>query len=398
VKKTVRTVVAAGVVFAGSMIMTDSIHAEKLQDVRDERSEVQANLSDAEAEIADVMAELDELNEKVESFTEALEKNKQKMEDTKEQITETEKEVAEIEDEVTTLENKIEERKEILKERLVSLQKKGGNISYLEVIFGSKSFGDMISRVSAVSKIAESDEKLMKKQEEDKVELQEKKDAKQEKLSGLKDMKVELEGMKDTITAQKEQVEEDKQELKEKEQNLKEMKSELEDEDSSLAAIEEELQQRNDNSGSSNSSNASSSSSGDGDVKQLSSTANTGSGNFGSAINAGYTQLGTPYVTAGKGPGGFDCSGFVSWAFGQAGVSIPSSTAALQSVGSKVSYSNAQPGDLVFFDTYKTNGHVGIYLGNGKFLGAQSSTGVAVADMNSTYWTKNFSGHVRRIQ
>lgn len=58
---------------------------------------------------------------------------------------------------------------------------------------------------------------------------------------------------------------------------------------------------------------------------------------------------------------------------------------------------NAQPGDLVFFDTYKSNGHVGIYLGDGKFLGAQSSTGVAVADMNSGYWKEKFNGNIRRV-
>jgi soluble lytic murein transglycosylase-like protein len=56
-----------------------------------------------------------------------------------------------------------------------------------------------------------------------------------------------------------------------------------------------------------------------------------------------------------------------------------------------------QVGDVVFFDTYKKNGHVGIYLGNGKFMGSQSATGVAIADMNSGYWKQHFSGTVRRI-
>ncbi|GAA0441891.1 hypothetical protein GCM10008983_18730 [Lentibacillus halophilus] len=115
-------------------------------------------------------------------------------------------------------------------------------------------------------------------------------------------------------------------------------------------------------------------------------------------IDAGYTQVGTPYVFGGKGPDGFDCSGFISWAFAQADISIPSSTAALQNTGERISYSDAQPGDLVFFNTYKTNGHVGIYLGNDKFLGAQSSDGVSVASMNNTYWKSHFAGHVRRVR
>jgi cell wall-associated NlpC family hydrolase len=56
-----------------------------------------------------------------------------------------------------------------------------------------------------------------------------------------------------------------------------------------------------------------------------------------------------------------------------------------------------KPGDLVFFDTYKKDGHVGIYVGGGQFIGAQSSTGVAIANMSSGYWADHFSGHVVRI-
>ncbi|TFJ91807.1 C40 family peptidase [Lentibacillus salicampi] len=403
-KKAIGTVVTTGALLLGTAFMSDSVNAEELQDVQDERSAVQENLSDAESKIADVMIELEELNEKIESVDEALGKNERKMDDTKQEITHTEEEVEEIDNEVASLEEKIEERKEILKDRIVSLQKNGGNINYLEVVFGSKNFGDMISRVSAVSKIAESDKKLMKQQEDDKAEMQEKKDAKQEKLSGLQDMKTELEGMKQTITDQKEQNEADKEDLEAKKQDLKDMKAELEDKDSSLASIEQELEQRNNNdsdadsSGGANDGASGSSSSDDGDLETLSKETSTGNGSYNSAIDAGFTQTGTPYVWGGKGPGGFDCSGFVSWAYGQAGVSIPSSTSALAGTGSSVSYSNAQPGDLVFFDSNGSNGHVGIYLGGGKFLGAQTSKGVSVADMNSSYWSSHFSGHVRRVQ
>ena len=56
------------------------------------------------------------------------------------------------------------------------------------------------------------------------------------------------------------------------------------------------------------------------------------------------------------------------------------------------------PGDLVFFDTYKTDGHVGIYIGDGKFIGAQTDTSVAIADMTQgSYWAEVFNGRVKRI-
>src|SRR5699024_10227578 len=117
----------------------------------------------------------------------------------------------------------------------------------------------------------------------------------------------------------------------------------------------------------------------------------------GGAVDSALSRVGknNVYVWGGKNPStGFDCSGFVSWAYGG---KLPSSTGALQGVGSKVSLSEAQPGDLIFFDTYKTNGHVGIYLGNGQWVGSQSSTGVAVSDLSNTYWKNAFKGHVRRV-
>lgn len=66
-------------------------------------------------------------------------------------------------------------------------------------------------------------------------------------------------------------------------------------------------------------------------------------------------------------------------------------------MGRRIQLSEIKPGDIVFFDTYKVDGHVGIYVGNGKFIGAQSSTGVAIADMSSGYFKSKFKGHVRRI-
>lgn len=99
--------------------------------------------------------------------------------------------------------------------------------------------------------------------------------------------------------------------------------------------------------------------------------------------------------------GWFDCSSFVHWAFAQGGVNLGPltsvSTETLNKIGRPISISEMQPGDLIFWDTYKRDGHVGIYIGNGKFIGSQSSSGVAVVDVNNSYWKSVFSGHVRRI-
>ncbi|MCE3556003.1 NlpC/P60 family protein [Pseudonocardia sp. RS11V-5] len=89
------------------------------------------------------------------------------------------------------------------------------------------------------------------------------------------------------------------------------------------------------------------------------------------ALAAARTRLGMPYVWGASGPNAFDCSGLTSWAFKQAGVSLPRTSAAQSTVGTAVSKDQLQPGDLVFF--YSPVSHVGIYLGDGKVLHASTS-------------------------
>src|SRR5699024_6418468 len=114
------------------------------------------------------------------------------------------------------------------------------------------------------------------------------------------------------------------------------------------------------------------------------------------AISAGRSVLGTPYRTAGKGPGGFDCSGFVSWAYKNEGVNIPSFTGALAGTGQRVpSLAQAKPGDLVFF---RGGAHVGIYTGNGRFIASNTTRGVEELSMTSGYWGSTFDGHIRRVK
>ena len=100
--------------------------------------------------------------------------------------------------------------------------------------------------------------------------------------------------------------------------------------------------------------------------------------------------------------GRFDCSSFVHWAFSQVGIKLGEltsvSTETLKHLGTDINVEDMQPGDLVFFDTYKKDGHVGIYLGGGTFIGAQSSTGVAIANMNDGYWKEKFNNRVKRIE
>ncbi|WP_042142894.1 C40 family peptidase [Paucisalibacillus sp. EB02] len=392
-KKSFVTIATVVVIGLSSNLAVNSVHAEpNIQQIQSDRSEVQNKLSKAETEISKVLTEIEKLNQKIKEVEDALKSNQKMIDDTNAKVKTTEEEIVKLQEE-------IEKRYDILSNRMVNYQKNGGNIGFLDVIFGSSSFTDFISRVTAVNKITTSDQDLVDQLEADKAKVA-------EKLTELSELQTELEGMQQTILAQKEDNEARKGELKDKEQGLQAKIDELQMEDSRLASLQAEVNRQLAVARAASNPVTSTSTSGsdsNGSLTTLSKSSNTQnapvvSGNVVQmAINAGYPHLGTPYVWAGKGPGGFDCSGFVSWAYGQAGVSLPSSTAAMQYSGSKVSYSDIRPGDLVFFNTYKTNGHVGIYVGNGKFIGAQNSTGLAVADMTSGYWKDHFAGHVRRV-
>lgn len=91
------------------------------------------------------------------------------------------------------------------------------------------------------------------------------------------------------------------------------------------------------------------------------------SGAAGTAVAAAYSQLGVPYVAFRASPNeGFDCSGLTSWAWAQAGVSIPHQSGQQFRSNPQVPKGEAQPGDLVFF--YSPISHVGMYVGDGMMI------------------------------
>ncbi|MFF0895730.1 NlpC/P60 family protein [Streptomyces sp. NPDC003278] len=92
------------------------------------------------------------------------------------------------------------------------------------------------------------------------------------------------------------------------------------------------------------------------------------SGRASAAFSAAQSKIGTPYVYGATGPSSYDCSGLTSWAYAQAGVSIPRTSEAQSGIGTRLTRSQLQVGDLVFF--FNDLHHVGLYAGNGQILHA----------------------------
>ena len=112
------------------------------------------------------------------------------------------------------------------------------------------------------------------------------------------------------------------------------------------------------------------------------------SGNARTVLNWAYSKLGTPYLYGGTGPR-YDCSGFTMMAWRQAGVSIPRVAPDQYNATRRVARADLQPGDLVFFDGL---GHVGIFVGGGKFIHSPHTGDVVKVTSLSGYYSSHFVG------
>ncbi len=102
------------------------------------------------------------------------------------------------------------------------------------------------------------------------------------------------------------------------------------------------------------------------------------SGRAGVVVDFALAQVGEPYAWGGNGPGSWDCSGLTSAAWAEAGVSLPRSSGSQIGVGTRVSKSQLEPGDLVFY--YSPISHVGIYIGGGEIVHATHPGDVVSVD------------------
>lgn len=244
----------------------EELEKEQLQ-LEEQKEEVQTNKSDTEEKIQENLNKQDTVQGQIDSIEQDLANTEEDIATKQGEIDTTNNEIYELtntiddltdqikqlEDEIEILLDRIEEREALLVDRLRSIQKNGGPIKYLEVILGSKSFSDFISRAAAVNVMMDQDKTIIESLEKDKADVETKKLTVQEnkkeieaKRNDVEQKKLVLEDQKRELVALQSQLDEQKSERKrllaqlEKEhEELEEFMFTLEDEQAMIRKQEE---------------------------------------------------------------------------------------------------------------------------------------------------------------
>lgn len=343
-----------------------------------------------------------------------LEKAQEKAKSLQADFDKTGKELKQLNQDIKEINERIKERESVLKERARAMQKTSNSNAYLEVVLDAENLSDLVGRVSAVNQLVESDKSILDDQQNDEKALKSKqatvKKKQEEQATAIHDyeaqqnkieaQKAEKEAIVAQLASDQASAENAKASLvSERDKAAKEATARataLREATSSNVGQEEKATTTNTNA-SSNESKAStkntSSNNNSSSNETPSTPAPSGSG-YSAMISAAQAQLGKPYSLGATGPSAFDCSGFTSYAFRAAGISLPRTSGAQYAAASKVSASQAKPGDLVFFNYGGGIAHVGIYVGGGQMINAQNN-GVKYDNITSGYWAKYLVGYGR---
>ncbi len=209
-KKKLRVLSTAFILGLSSVIATAGVEAASVNDLENKKKQIEEKQSGLDSDITSTKEKIEKLQKdqhaleaEIKRIDLAVEETSAKIREKNTEITETKEDIEQLKAEIAELKERIEKRSEVLKKRAVTLQENGGQVSYLEVLLGSSSFADFVSRVNAVSTILEADEDLIKQHESDKAELESSQKKVEDKLTQLEDMKAELVTMKEELSAQK---------------------------------------------------------------------------------------------------------------------------------------------------------------------------------------------------
>lgn len=379
-------------------------------------ADVEQDVINAQAQYEEYQKSVDEMTAEVVKFNSEIEQCISNIDSAEYELSSLNSEIENNEVRISTLENQIKEREGIQAARLREYHKSGGNINYLTLIFQAEDFSDLVNKVYLTTKLMKMDRDIVAGITEDKNELDDIVSKQEENRKSVKELLRSLEIEKASLERKKVEQENLLNSLKEEQQKFS--VEVLEVAEINLLAPQEEMINSSDSISTINGAISQLQSLIDNQLtmegsinkaislmergrerieeleeqerqrlaeierqqmlnSQVAVTPNRGDVNYKPTngkvtgqdiVNYAYQFLGLPYVWGAVGPDTFDCSGFTSYVYRHcAGIEITRTTYTQINVGKPVSYSEMQPGDLVF--TYD-NEHVGIYVGGGMYINA----------------------------
>ena len=388
------------------LLMVEPVSATTISDLQNELKKDQSQLKNVNQQISDYKGAQADVGEEIEALDEEMVSLLTDINLIEEAIANKEEDIAQTQVEYDAAVAVKDEQYESMKIRIRFMYEKG-ETSYLQLFFGAKNMGDMMNKANYVEELYEYDRTLLEEYEATVQEVAALQDTLEEEKSELETSKTELkeeQAYVEEVLAQKQQEYENynvvlakakqeaatytakiKQEtakikqLEEEERKRKEEEERKRKEEEERKKKEQEALLASQNTGDSDG-DSDSAAQEQGETSSSSSSSSSGSSSGGSSKGqqiADYACkfIGNPYVAGGTSlTNGADCSGFVMSVYQAFGYSLPRSSYAQSAVGRGVSYSEAQPGDIIYY-----GGHVGIYIGNGQIVHASTErTGIKI--------------------
>lgn len=379
----------AVIVTAFAVVLTmgssNAVHTvQATSSAQSKKSEAEKNLNDVNKKIDNLEDQKEELQGEIDSTNEELVNLLVDVGILEDEIAQNEKKLEQVTEDLEKAQEEEEKQYNSMKKRIAFMYE-NGDTAVLSSVLESKSMADLVNRVEYVNEVYKYDRNLLDTYEKTRKQVEELK-------VQVEDEKVELATAKETLDQQQKQLESTMAALKSKQAdaetqiaNAKSLATKYQktiSEQNQIiqqAAANAQKAQANQSSGSSGGNNSGNTGGSGGNLNPPKATNVSGS----DVVNYAMQFVGKPYVWGGKDPNtGADCSGFTSYVYAHFGISIPSYSGAQRSCGKEVSYSNAQPGDLICYA-----GHVAIYMGGGKIVHAKGTAYGIVGNDNATYKT-----------
>lgn len=369
---------------------SDKVYASSIADIKRQQEEDRRQLNNVQGQISGLESEQGEVGEEIEELDASVVELIASVELIKEEIVDKEAQIQVTEGEYAGAKRQEEEQYETMKRRIQFMYEEG-DISYMQLLMTSDSFGDMLNKADYIEQLYEYDRKMLQQYQETKEYVQQVWDRLEEEKSELEASKHELEEeqayMEQLLEEKRQQYENFNVQIARAKQQAAAYKTKIKQQTAQIKKLEEEERKRREeeerrkreeearraaeaaaNASSASSSAESSGSSGSQSSSPSVSIPSSGSASGQAIANYACQFIGNPYVAGGTSlTNGADCSGFVWRVFKDKGYSVPRTSWDLRSAGREVSYSEAQPGDIVCYA-----GHVGIYIGNGNIVHAST--------------------------